>query len=32
MIISQIKQLSVKCSKLRMFSSKRREIENGKER
>lgn len=32
MIKSQIKRLTVKYSKLRMFSSKRREIENGKER
>lgn len=32
MIKSQVKQVSVKYSKLRMFSSKRREIENGKER
>ena len=29
MIKSQVKQLSVKYSNLRMFSSKREEIENG---
>lgn len=32
MIISQIKQLSVKYGKLRSFSLKRKEIENGKEK
>lgn len=32
MIISQVKQLSVKYSKLRSFGLKRKEVVNGKER